>query len=149
MISVSELRDIHPIVCYTPKGDSVTFEAIKNLINRTAKAHGITVAFDYDEVSSNEGGTNVIEDCLVIFHPKHRHDFFNVIFRIRREGDKAFIIKSEYGISAQLEKNYTLIDAEQDEEASAPGTSSLDYNIIDAERDYYRSLMAIFSYIKC
>ena len=149
MINVSDLRDIHPVVCYSPKGDTVTFEAIKKLINRTAKAHGISIAFDYDEVSSGEGDSIIIEDCLVVFHPNHRDDFFNVIFRIRREGEKAFIFKSEYGSSVQLEKTYTLIDAAQDVEKSNSGSDNIDISLLEAEQMYYRALMAIFSYIKC
>ncbi|MDR2569494.1 MAG: hypothetical protein LBD23_04230 [Oscillospiraceae bacterium] len=149
MIDISDLREIHPVVCYSPKGDTVTFEAIKKLINRTAKAHGISISFDYDEVSSGEGDSIIIENCLVVFHPNHRNDFFNVIFRIRREGDKAFIFKSEYGNSAQLEKTYTLIDAAQDVEKSNSGSDNIDISLLEAEQMYYRALMAIFKYVKC
>ena len=149
MIDISELKEIHPVVCYSPKGDTVTFEAIKSLINKTAKEHGIPIAFDYDEVSSGDVDSVIIEDSLVVFHPNHRNDFYNIVFRIRREDDKAFIIKSEYGKSALLEKAYNLIDANEDVENKVSGEATPDMNLLEAEKMYYRSLMAIFMCIKC
>jgi len=149
VIDISELKEIHPVVCYSPKGDTVTFDAIKSLINKTAKVHGISIAFDYDEVSSGDGDSVIIEDCLVVFHPNHRDDFYNIVFRIRREDDKAFIIKSEYGKSVLLENTYSLIDANEDVENKVSGEATPDMNLLEAEKMYYRSLMAIFKYIKC
>jgi hypothetical protein len=72
------------------KSSTKPFEATKKLINKTVKAHGISISFDYGEVSSGDGDSIIVEDCLIVFHPDHRHDYFNIVFRIRREGDKAF-----------------------------------------------------------
>jgi len=102
MIDASELREIHPIYCYTPKGDTVTFDSIKTLIERIAKVHFVPVAFELSEISSNNSGTVTIEDCLIIYHPKHRNNYINFVIRIRRDGDTAYISKNEYGTSSLL-----------------------------------------------
>jgi len=134
MIDASELREIHPIYCYTPKGDTVTFDSIKTLIERTAKVHFVPVAFELSEISSNNSSTVTIEDCLIIYHPKHRNNYINFVIRIRRDGDTAYISKNEYGTSSLL--------------FNFDGLNEEDENLI-AEKKYYESLHAIFNFLKC
>jgi len=131
MINASDLREIYPIYCYTPKGDTVTFGSIKTLIERMAKVHYVPIAFEISEISSNNSGVVTIEDCLIIYHPKHRYDYINFVFRIRREGDTAYISKNEYGTSSLL------INNDKDDKE------------LIAEKKYYESMHIIFNFLKC
>ena len=132
MINANLLRELHPIYCYCPKGDTVTFVAIKNLIRKTAKVSGVPVAFTFDEIKSEKSGVVTVEDCLVVYHPAHRHDYINIVFRIRREGDTAYISKNEYGTSQYLSD-----------------TDNRDEKEREAEKQYYSALHAIFNFLKC
>jgi len=147
MIDVAQLPEIHPVLCYTTKGDTVTLEAIKNLIDKDARKHGVPVAFAFDEIKSGSAATPVIEDCLVVYHPEHRHDYISIVFRIRRVGDTAYIMKNEYGSSPRMTHTDMLSEAaklrnplrqivEEDKE-------------LEAEKRYYLALRSIFEYVKC
>jgi len=132
MINVSQLRELHPIYCYCPKGDTVTFAEIKRLLRKTAKVSGVPVAFAFDEIKSENLGIITVEDCLVVYHPAHRHDYINIVFRIRREGDTAYISKNEYGTSLYLSD-----------------TDNRDEKEREAEKQYYSALHLIFNFLKC
>ena len=132
MINASELRELHPIYCYYPKGNTVTFASIKRLLKKTAKVSGVPVAFAFDEIKSENSGVVTVEDCLVVYHPAHRYDYINIVFRIRREGDTAYISKNEYGTSQYLSD-----------------TDHRDEKEREAEKQYYSALHLIFSFLKC
>jgi len=132
LISASQLRELHPIYCYHPKGDTVTFASLKRLLKQTAKVSGVPVAFAFDEIKSENSGVVTVEDCLIVYHPEHRHDYINIVFRIRREGDTAYISKNEYGTSQCLSD----VDNRNEKER-------------EAEKQYYSALHSIFNFLKC
>jgi hypothetical protein len=144
---MSELREIHPVLCYAPKGDTVTFKAIENLIKKEANKYGVPVAFAHDEIISDNDGSIVIEDCLIVFHPEHIHDYIKIVFRIKRDGDKAFIIKNEYGTSPRM------TSTDMFEEASKLRNSFMQIvendKELEVEKRYYLAIHSIFKYVKC
>ena len=134
MIDIVQLREIHPVLCYAPKGDTVTFEAIKRLIGAEAQKHGVPVAFSFDEIISEEADSVIVEDCLIVYHPEHTHDYISFVFRIRRDGDSAFIIKNEYGASPRMLSTDMLTEADKE---------------LEAEKRYYLAMRSIFEFVKC
>jgi len=147
MILVSELHELHPIYCYCPKGDTVTFASIKNLLVKTAKQAGVPVAFAFDEIKSEKSGDIIIEDCLIVYHPEHRHDYFNIVFRIRREGDTAYISKNEYGKSRLLSNTENIFDTNDFYNSTEHG--AYEDKEREREKQYYLALHSIFSFLKC
>jgi len=147
MIRLSELREIYPIYCYTPKGDTVTFESLKTLIEQTATVHGVPVAFELSEITSSRAGSIAIEDCLVVYHPEHRQDYMSIVFRIRREADTAYISKNEYGTSLRLKSTDILNEASK---LRNPLRMIIeDDKELEAEKRYYLALRSIFNFLKC
>ena len=142
------MREIHPVRCYTPKGDTVTFEAIKNSIGKEAKNWGVPVAFSFDEIASGNVGDYIIEDCLVVYNPEHKHDYISIVFRIRRDGDTAYIMKSEYGTSSRLTNTTDVLD--EAKKLRNPLRQIVDDDKeLEAEKRYYLALHSIFEYVKC
>ena len=147
MIRSSELREIYPIYCYAPKGDTVTFASLKNLIGKTAKVHGIPVAFELNEITSRKSNEITVEDCLVVYHPKHRQDYINIVFRIRREADIAYISKNEYGTSPRMKSTNMFDEASK---LRNPLRKVIeDDKELEAEKRYYLALHAVFNFLKC
>lgn len=104
------------------------------MIKKTAIIHAVPVAFASDEVSSWSADGLVIEDCLIVYQPKHRYDYINIVFRIRREGDKAYILKSEYGISPRI--SYTDVLCEAKKLGKPLGKIIEDDKELEAEKRY-------------
>lgn len=148
MIEIQQLRELHPVYCYTPKGDTVTFESIRNLIEKDANKHSVPVAFAFDEITSGDVFAPIIEDCLVVYHPEHRYDYINIVFRIRREGDTAYISKSEYGTSTRVHNTDDVL-READKLRNPLRKIVDDDKEREAEKRYYLALRSIFEYIKC
>ena len=121
MINLEQLNEIHPIYAY-PKGDTVSFDAIKRELEKIAKKFQVPMAFDYDVINSGNLLSPVIEDCLVLYHPEYKNDYRRVVFRISREGDTAFIGKYYFGEGRAHCEN---------------------------EKNYYKALLAIFEFVKC
>jgi len=147
-IESSELREIHPIYCYTPKGDTVTFNAIKDLVEKTAMTHDIPVAFEFGEIASGKNTTITLEDCLILYHPEHRHDYISFVFRIRRENDIAYISKNEYGTSQRVSNTDDVLD-EAKKLKNPPRQLIEDDKELEAEKRYYLALRSVFEFIKC
>jgi len=146
MVDAAKLHEIHPIHCYSPKGDTVSFKAIRNLLEKTAKDFGVPIAFCLEEITSEDRGSLVIEDCLVVYHPKHRQDYYSVIFRIRRERESAFIQKNVYGRSLRFNPCDVFKNGSQDGDTMESTIEDAEY---EAEKNYYRALQAIFKYHRC
>lgn len=147
MINISQLRETPLIYCYTPKGDTVTFEAIKREISKVAKAYGVPIAFAFDEIVSETCGKITVEDCLVVYNPEHVDDYFKIVFRIRRDNNIAYISKSEYGTSKRMNCAHAFWSNNEDESSvSIDGTCDEEFH---AEKNYYRALKIIFKFVKC
>ena len=147
MIDISQLRETPTVYCYTPKGDTVTFKAIKREINKVAKAYGVPVAFAFDEIVFETCGNIVVEDCLVVYNPKHANDYYKIVFRIRRDGDIAYISKSEYGISKRMNCAYAFWS--DDKDASSVSINGIYDEEFHTEKNYYQALKVIFKFLKC
>ena len=45
-----------------------------------------------------------IVDCIVLYHPEHRNDYYKIAISIKRQGTMAFISAYEFGESKNLKK---------------------------------------------
>jgi len=146
MIDISHLHKLYPVHCYSPKGDTVSFEAIRDLVGKTARDFGVPISLFLDEIRTEDNGAIVIEDCLVVYHPEHRYDYFSIVFRIRRENESAFIQKNLYGKSLRLDRCEAYGSDSQDEDIVDSITRNEEH---ESERNYYRAMQAIFKYHGC
>lgn len=101
MIKEKDLQELMPTIRYS-NGSAVTYQSIRERLKEKATQNGIEMAFRNDEVKYGGligGGT---EPCLVLYHPKHEKDYFNLCIRIKRQGNYAFVRVEEFGKSVQL-----------------------------------------------
>lgn len=81
-------------------GRDVTLPAIQQALRNAADSHGISVAFRNDEVKYGVFGGK--EPCLVLYHPAHEKDYYNVCIRVKHEGNYAFVSVNDFGTSTQI-----------------------------------------------
>lgn len=101
MLKEKELREFRPTYRYAD-GQAITLLSIQEAIKDAADKKGILVAFEKDQV---KGGTllkSTVDDCLVLFHPEHRNEFFKFCIRVRKQGTYAFISVNDFGESKHL-----------------------------------------------
>lgn len=95
MIPLNELCEILPVYIY-PKGDTVSFSAIQNFVSRVADDFNVPIAFAKDQIVRGILPEFIVEDCIVIYHPKHQKDYFKIVTCINRNNDTAHIHKYIY-----------------------------------------------------
>ena len=62
------------------------------------------MAFYNDQVKSGGLFNKSIEDCIVLYHPEHKNDYFKICVRIGRQGNYAFVSAMDFGTSKQMKK---------------------------------------------
>ena len=77
---------------------------MKEALTAEAEKNGIPVAFYADQVKSGGMFNKKIEDCIVMYHPEHRNDYFLFCTRVQQEGSLAFVAVNDFGASKQMDK---------------------------------------------
>lgn len=103
MIKIDELRDFRPTVRYT-NGQDVTLLTVQYAIKDCADGYGIPVAFYDDQVKSGGMFNKTVEDCIVLYHPDHKNDYFKFCIRVTHQGNYAFVSIMDFGASKQMAK---------------------------------------------
>ena len=103
MIKFDELRELRPVVQYK-NGAEITLETVQNAIVDCAQSMGLPVAFYADQVKSGSVFNKTVEDCIVLYHPEHRNDYFKICIRVSRQGSYAFVSAMDFGTSKQMKK---------------------------------------------
>lgn len=103
MIKADELREFRPTYQYKD-GESITLEAVQSAMAEEAQKNGIPIAFYSEQVKSGGMFNKTIEDCLVMYHPDHRNDYFSFCIRVQKQGSMAFIAVNDFGSSKQMDK---------------------------------------------
>lgn len=103
MIKADTLREFRPGVRYRD-GSAITLEAVQQVLTEAAQNLGIPVAFYNDQVKSGSIFNSTVEDCIVMYHPDHEHDYFKFCIRVGRQGTYAFISVNDFGQSKQMDK---------------------------------------------
>ncbi len=73
------------------QGDSVSLDLIENDLRACANNYQIPVEFARDQIKSGgllSGGSN---ECIVMYHPEHKRDYYNFVITIRRQGTVATV----------------------------------------------------------
>jgi len=71
-------------------------------MQQEANKHGIPVAFCNDEVKCGKLIGGYKENCLVIYHPVQKEDYYKTAIRIKHQGNYAFIKVHDFGKSKLL-----------------------------------------------
>ena len=103
MIKIDELREFRPDVYYKD-GTDVTLQSVQAAIMRYAQDRGIPIAAYTDQVKSGNILNKSIEDCIVLYHPEHRSDYFKFCVRVKHQGNYAFVSIMDFGTSKQMKK---------------------------------------------
>lgn len=155
MIKADCLREFRPTYRYTD-GTSITLETIQEAVKDAAQKYNIPVAFTNDQVKSGGLFNSEVEDCLVLYHPEHRYDYYRVAVRVKRQGTMAFVSMNDFGDSTQMDKyarSEANREARQGQSLSYKFGNSLvsgimnmgkNKNKLEEEQNYYGALMAIF-----
>lgn len=103
MIRAKDLREFRPICCYD-KGGEVTLDALQAAIESVAQKYDIPVAFGRDCISSGSLLDMSRTDCIVLYHPRHRSNYFRVAISIKRQGTMTFVSARDFGKSKNLQR---------------------------------------------
>lgn len=113
MIKADVLGEFRPSVRYKD-GDGITLQVVQDAIEECAQTMGIPVAFYDEQVKSGGLFNSAVEDCIVLYHPEHRNDYFKFCIRVGRQGTYAFVSVNDFGQSKQMAKAERAEFAKQD-----------------------------------
>lgn len=83
--------------------EDITFEILRAAIKDLAEKREVPVAFYEDE--AKEGGLfGNTHPCLVLYHPEHRYDYYNMAMVVTRQGVYASVNVYAAGKSKQMNK---------------------------------------------
>ena len=101
MIKEKDLREMRPQVRYR-NGQNITLQVLQNAIRGCAQENGIPVAFKSEQIKyGGLIGGNVV-DCIVLYHPEHGTDYFNIAIQVKHQGNYAFVSVNYFGNSRLL-----------------------------------------------
>lgn len=94
---VEEMRD----TVYFKEGDEITFESVQDALAAQAGEARLPMAFRMDQIKEGAliGDTT---PCLVVFHPAHPVDYYNMLVTIGRQGAYALVSVYAAGKSKQM-----------------------------------------------
>ena len=98
MIKAVDLMEARPTVKYQDV-EEVSLEKIKEILEECANKKGIEISFKKEQVVSGKSKRDEIEDCLVVYHPKHEKDYFKICIRIKKQGIYTFVSIHQFGKS--------------------------------------------------
>lgn len=113
MVKIDELRDFRPTYRFE-NGENISLETIKNALTAEFEEHGVPVEFREDWVRSGGLFNKKMEDCLIMYHPEHQHDYFNFCIRVQHQGSMAYVAVNDFGSSKQMDKFSRAEYAKQD-----------------------------------
>ena len=100
-----------------------------------------------------------VDDCIVMYHPEHKNDYFNFCVRVSKQGTYAFVAINDFGQSKQMNKANTAEFMKEDRQGQAmsykvgsmigQGLRTLGGNRqkLEAENNYYQCIFDIFDEI--
>ena len=161
MIKADDLREFRPVVRYQ-NGEGITLSTVQDAIQDCADKLGIPVAFRGDQVKSGGLFNSSVEDCVVLYHPEHQWDYYNICLRVKHQGNFAFVSINDFGKS-KLEGNAGSRDFLKETIRHGSGAAKVGALIgagarrlvmggankqkLEEEQNYYACLMDIFDEI--
>lgn len=98
MIKEKDLLDVFRNVRFA-NGEGVDLSAVKMALSDEADKNALPIAFYSDQIKFGGLIGGSVEDCLVLYHPEHRSDYYNLAIRIKRQGKYAFLTANSIGKS--------------------------------------------------
>lgn len=103
MLKADSLREFRPTFRYED-GSDISLESVQTALENAANGMNIPVAFYNEQVKSGGLFNSTVEDCIVMYHPEHRNDYFKFCIRVNYQGNFAFISVNDFGQSKQMNK---------------------------------------------
>lgn len=103
MIKADYLREFRPTIRYND-GYDITLQIVQEALEDSAQKKGVPVAFYNDQIKSGGLFNSSVEDCIVMYHPEHKNDYFKFCIRVTVQGSYAFISVNDFGQSKQMSK---------------------------------------------
>jgi len=97
MIQEKELQEMRPSVQYK-NGQNITLQSIRNALQNCLGSSNIPASFDTEQIKRG-GILGHTEECLVIYHPEHRKDYFSFAVSIKHQGTDAVASVNCFGTS--------------------------------------------------
>lgn len=98
MLKEKELQEMRPTVQYKD-GQNITLQSIRSALKNYLDSGNIAVAFDTEQIKRGGVLGGHTEDCLVVYHPEHRKDYFSFAVTVKNQGTYAFVSVSSFGVS--------------------------------------------------
>ena len=98
MIKDKQLTRLQPPIVHKDDEQRITLDLVEHSLNENAKSKAIPIAFRRDKVKTGMF-KKTIEDCLVIFHPKHKKNYCMVAIRLQRVDNNTHLLTHEFGTS--------------------------------------------------
>ena len=92
------MREFRPVYQYED-GEYVTLDAVKWAISEAAQNLDVPVAFYPDQVKSGNLFNKSVEDCLVMYNPEHKNDYYLICIRVQHQGNLAYVAINNFGSS--------------------------------------------------
>ena len=151
MIKAASLTEARSDIFYR-QGESITLQTFKESVSEKARELGIPVEFEDDQIKHGGMFSSETEECIVMFHPGHRNDYFRFCVRLSRQGTYAFVSVSTFGSSSELtyaqldEMNMNMIKKSWIGRTffSTPNSKKK----LEEERNYYRCIHDILNEIE-
>lgn len=103
MIKENELQELQPEICYQD-GQSITLQSIQHELQKKMAQADIAISF-YPEQVKYAGLLGGTENCLVVYHPDHKNDYFSIVIRLKRQGNLAYITINTTGVSKLMKSD--------------------------------------------
>lgn len=158
MIKIDELREFRPKYRYAD-GAEITLGSIRGALTAEAEKIGLPLAFYADDVKSGGIFNKTIENCLVMYHPEHRRDYYLFCIRVQREGNMTFVAVNDFGESKQMDKFARAEFAKEDRAGkstsykigsmlgSVIANSGRNKQKLEAEQNYYDSIQYLLDQV--
>ncbi len=86
---------------YQLVGDrGMSIPVIEEYLAKYAEQYHITVTWTEDMINNDEEGKETVQDCLVLYHPDHKDDYYNIVIDFEAPTKLAILSASIAGSSA-------------------------------------------------
>lgn len=119
MIKEKELRNGEKI--RFREGGGVDLPTLQTMLAALADKYSIPVAFYNEQIKYGGliGGST--KECLVLYHPNHKNDYFSFVLQVTYQGRYAFLDIDEIGQSKMAGKVYAAGQGRKDAKAERRG----------------------------
>lgn len=156
MLTEKDMADFHATIYFDNESNSTSLNDIKIRLEQTAENVGIPLAFSHGKITTYKVFCKTIHDCIILYHPDHKRDYYNFCVYLSRQDNRIFIHIKMFGRSKQFNKHARSEQAKADrlgkELAYQLGSmlGSCLYNIgkstrkLEEEQEYYSALDQVF-----